>query len=98
MRPIRHIGREHTASPGWPLSGLDGQWLLLAGLRLPAPGSVRGRCESSVAVSRRPVAAVGLDEPRRSTTKYTGEIEHNEARIRPFLDHSEPTELDLTSC
>lgn len=30
MRPIRHIGREHTASPGWPLSGLDGQWLLLA--------------------------------------------------------------------
>ena len=57
MRPIWHIGREHTASPGWPLSGLDGQWLLLAGLRLPAPGSVRGRCESTVAVSTRPIAA-----------------------------------------
>ena len=36
MRPIRHIGREHTASPGWPLSGLNGQWLLLADTTLPA--------------------------------------------------------------
>lgn len=55
MRPIRHIGREHTASPGWPLSGLDGQWLLLAGLRL-SPVMRQGRPPPSV--SPRPTAVL----------------------------------------
>lgn len=56
---------------GWLHCGEeDGQ--LMAGLRLPAPGSVRGRCESSVAVSRRPVAAVELLGKQSFNAEVTG--------------------------
>ncbi len=54
------------------LCGGHSEGLILTGLRLPVPESVRGRCESTVAVSTRPVAAVELWGKQSFNAEVTG--------------------------
>lgn len=92
MRPIRHIGREHTASPGWPLSGLDGQWLLLAEsdcrtyqrVKSKLPGSFY--CGTNIGMPGQPPSALRIAEAKPTSNT----VRPRSLRISPWLPSFRP--------